>query len=442
MSEDYISKLGAEQKRIFSRMVNGENIFLTGNAGTGKSFLVKAFDQYCKQNDVKILKAAPTGIAACNIQGVTLHRLFKLKTDVKSMLADVRNVPAEVMQILNLQFEKLTEVKRQDGDKAFCTALDQCKEGDTDCLPFFAKNTAAKEQKDAIWVCGKNVTARLRNQERLDKIKKKEYSFPAIYTGIATASDGLCEDSFQCKVGARVIMLVNEPSGDYQNGSMGTIKRISGDEIYVEVERIEIATGKPEKHLVCVERHDFNKYEYREKEIIEELKDERGETIIKKHKELELVTVGSAEQFPMKLGFAITVHKAQGQTYDAMNFKPEIFQDGQLYVALSRCKAADKMFIADPLTPKMVRVSSEVVNYYKNPENYTFFGREKDIISVQTSRDCEGAVKLLNEVFADNKAEILDFLQALSAKKKAEEKEKKEEEKSEVSVAGWNKKGA
>lgn len=109
---------------------------------------------------------------------------------------------------------------------------------------------------------------------------------------------------------------------------------------------------------------------------------------------------------------------------------------------VSRCKAADKMFIADPLTPKMVRVSSEVVNYYKNPENYTFFGREKDIISVQTSRDCEGAVKLLNEVFADNKAEILDFLQALSAKKKAEEKEKKEEEKSEVSVAGWNKKGA
>ena len=100
------------------------------------------------------------------------------------------------------------------------------------------------------------------------------------------------------------------------------------------------------------------------------------------------------------------------------------------------------MFIADPLTPKMVRVSSEVVNYYKNPENYTFFGREKDIISVQTSRECEGAVKLLNEVFADNKAEILDFLQALSAKKKAEEKEKKEEEKSEVSVVGWNKKGA
>lgn len=451
MSEDYISKLGAEQKRIFSRMVNGENIFLTGNAGTGKSFLVKAFDQYCKQNDVKILKAAPTGIAACNIQGVTLHRLFKLKTDVKSMLADVRNVPAEVMQILNLasvllideismvridvfdkvmkyidlinrerkaqkrpdiqiilvgdfyqlapvippldkkmldlyygknigngfafqskywqslriQFEKLTEVKRQDGDKAFCTALDQCKEGDTDCLPFFAKNTAAKEQKDAIWVCGKNVTARLRNQERLDKIKKKEYSFPAIYTGIATASDGLCEDSFQCKVGARVIMLVNEPSGDYQNGSMGTIKRISGDEIYVEVERIEIATGKP-----------------------------------------------------------------------------EIFQDGQLYVALSRCKAADKMFIADPLTPKMVRVSSEVVNYYKNPENYTFFGREKDIISVQTSRDCEGAVKLLNEVFADNKAEILDFLQGLSAKKETEKSEKAATEKSKVSVAGWNKKGA
>lgn len=267
MSEDYISKLGAEQKRIFSRMVNGENIFLTGNAGTGKSFLVKAFDQYCKQNDVKILKAAPTGIAACNIQGVTLHRLFKLKTDVKSMLADVRNVPAEVMQILNL------------------------------------------------------------------------------------AS----------------VLLIDE----------------------ISMVRIDVF-DKVMKYIDLINRE----------------------------------------------------RKAQGQTYDAMNFKPEIFQDGQLYVALSRCKAADKMFIADPLTPKMVRVSSEVVNYYKNPENYTFFGREKDIISVQTSRDCEGAVKLLNEVFADNKAEILDFLQGLSAKKETEKSEKAATEKSKVSVAGWNKKGA
>lgn len=386
MSEDYISKLGAEQKRIFSRMVNGENIFLTGNAGTGKSFLVKAFDQYCKQNDVKILKAAPTGIAACNIQGVTLHRLFKLKTDVKSMLADVRNVPAEVMQILNLAsvllIDEISMVRIDVFDKVM------------KYIDLINRERKAQKRPDIQIILVGDFYQLAPVIPPLDKKMLDLYYGKNIGNGFA----------FQSK--------------------------------YWQSLRIQF------EKLTEVKRHDFNKYEYREKEIIEELKDERGETIIKKHKELELVTVGSAEQFPMKLGFAITVHKAQGQTYDAMNFKPEIFQDGQLYVALSRCKAADKMFIADPLTPKMVRVSSEVVNYYKNPENYTFFGREKDIISVQTSRDCEGAVKLLNEVFADNKAEILDFLQALSAKKKAEEKEKKEEEKSEVSVAGWNKKGA
>lgn len=518
MGNSYREKLGSEQKRIFDRMVNGENIFLTGNAGTGKSFLVEAYNEYCEENGIKLLKAAPTGVAACNIKGVTLHRLFKLKTDTKSILADVRELPAEVKATLNLcsailideismvridifdkimryielankerreqgrreiqiilvgdfyqlapvippedkemldlyygrdigngfafqskywqslhiQFEKLIEVRRQDGDKAFCTALDQCKEGDVDCLPFFASNTAKKEGKKAIWVVGKNSTAWERNLEKLAKVKGTEKTFYAQYEEAVSDKDKLCEERFICKKGARVLMLVNEPSGAYQNGSMGTVKEMTDDVIIVDIDRKD-DKGKAITPLrVAVERHPFCKYEYQEKTIITKLTDERGEEVTQTHTELVLTEIGRALQFPMKLGFAITVHKAQGQTYDEMNFMPEIFQDGQLYVALSRCRFADKMYIAQPLNPRMVRASQEVVNYYKNPENYTFFGREKDVVSVQTSRECEGAVRLLTAVFENHKTEVLSFLQALDKKDKAEKKAEENREKNNI----------
>ena len=503
-------------------MVNGENIFLTGNAGTGKSFLVEAYNEYCEENGIKLLKAAPTGVAACNIKGVTLHRLFKLKTDVKSMLEEVKSLPPEVesklnlcsailidevsmiridvfdkiMQIiefvnkkrrdkkrkpiqlilvgdfyqlppvipsddketldlyfgcdigngfafqskywqsLNIQLEKLTEVRRQDGDKAFCTALDKCKEGDIDCLPFFATETAKEPDEDAIWVVGKNATALEKNEEKLAKIEGQEYSFTSVYEGDASKKDGLCEDRFVCKVGAKVIMLVNDPTGLYQNGTMGTIKSVQNEEITVDIDRTD-GTGKDCKPLsVTVKRHEFCKYDYIEKEVTIIEKDERGEEVTRKYMELVLSEIGKVKQFPMKLGFAITIHKAQGQTYDKMNFMPEsIFQDGQLYVALSRCRFADKLYIASPLNPRMVRTSQEVVNYYKNPDEYSFFGAENDVISVQTFRECEGAVKLLTNTFGNHKAEILDFLQALEKRDKREkenqqikEKKKKKEE--------------
>lgn len=507
MSRYYRDKLGTEQQRIYQRMVNGENIFLTGNAGTGKSFLVEAYNEYCEENGIKLLKAAPTGIAACYIKGVTLHKLFGLKTDVQSMLKVEKELPDKVSQTLNLasvilideismvridvfdkimnyielanrerrqqkrpdiqiilvgdfyqlapvippqdkemldlfygrdigsgfafqskywqslciQFEKLTEVRRQDGDKPFCTALDQCKEGDRDCLAFFASQTAKKESKNAIWVCGKNATALEKNLTKLAKIKGAEAEFYAEYEGNVTVADKLCDDKFVCKKGARVLMLVNEKNGLYQNGSMGTIRSIEDGGIWVAIDCRD-DDGKSMKPLkVFVEKHEFCKYEYKPVEIVETYADERGDPQTRRRMELVLNEIGVVKQFPMKLGFAVTVHKAQGQTYDEMNFEPEIFQDGQLYVALSRCRFAGNLYIASPLNERMVRTSQEVVNYYKNPEKYTFFGRNMDIVSVQTSRECELAVKLLNGVFPQHKTEILSFLQALERKDKAEQ---------------------
>lgn len=74
----YELMLNPEQELFFDKMRNGENVFITGNAGTGKSFLVNAFREYCKTNKKQIAVTAPTGIAALNVEGVTLHSFFRI----------------------------------------------------------------------------------------------------------------------------------------------------------------------------------------------------------------------------------------------------------------------------------------------------------------------------------------------------------------------------
>ena len=74
---------------------------------------------------------------------------------------------------------------------------------------------------------------------------------------------------------------------------------------------------------------------------------------------------GKFIQVPLRLGYAITVHKSQGQTYNACNFLPQIFADGQLYVALSRVTDISRLYLSKPLTVGMVRTSGEVIDFYR-----------------------------------------------------------------------------
>ena len=67
-----------DQKKAIDYLIMGKNTFLTGEAGTGKSYVVNAYTKYCDENDISIIKCAPTGIAAVNIEGATLHHQFKL----------------------------------------------------------------------------------------------------------------------------------------------------------------------------------------------------------------------------------------------------------------------------------------------------------------------------------------------------------------------------
>lgn len=457
---DYDKALNAGQKAVMQKLQAGENVFITGNAGTGKSFLVSAYTAYCKEHGIELVRTAPTGIAAQNISGATLHSQFKLKTtldfekpkkvpewlkqtdallidEISMVRIDVFDKIMQYVAIANekrpkskkpiqmvfcgdffqlapvipqgdkphltqfykksvqdgycfqssywkmfqVQLCKLTEVVRQD-DKNFCAALDLCKEGNASCLSYFNTHMATKENPNAIWLCGKNATAYQRNMEALDKLAGAKIYAKAEYND-TTEKDRLCDDLFVYKIGARVVMLVNDVYGAYQNGSMGTIISTFGDdEIVVKIDGNDVP--------VRVERRKYTKSEYvvkEEQEIVRNKDgtpklDKDGKEKTRKIKKLECEEKGYAEQFPMRLGYAVTIHKSQGQTYEAMNLEPEIFANGQLYVALSRCKTVEGIYSSNPLKSSMVRTSLEVLKYYENPDNYSFFQKDKVAVFV------------------------------------------------------------
>lgn len=433
-SEIY-STLNEEQKSALELLTSGENVFITGNAGTGKSYLVKAFDKYCEQEQLALMKTAPTGIASLEIGGTTLHSQFNLKVgldfekvttapeclnkvdcllvdEISMVRIDIFDKLMEIVSLSNRKRKKpiqlvfvgdfyqlapvviseerpflnnhygkdikdgycfqsqywkqnnirlcnLTIVMRQESAE-FCSALDKCKKGDTSCLPYIREHSSKNEMQNAIWVCGRNKTVNERNESELAKLSGRAYLSDAEYEGKATKSDKLCDEQFQFKIGARVVMLTNDTEQFlYQNGTLGTILRVQKSSIYVQIDGGE---------LVEVNRISIPKYEY----------------VVSKGGKLERIKIGAARQYPMRLGYAVTVHKSQGQTYKKMNLEPEIFSNGQLYVALSRCKCIENIYIHGYLSNRMVMASEEVNSFFDNYDTYSFFSSE-DIQAVNNN---------------------------------------------------------
>ena len=433
--------LNKEQQYAIDEMMDGKNIFLTGDAGTGKSTVVNVFSKRCKKSNKKLIKMAPTGIAAQNIKGSTVHKQCKMgiepqinmpsnskiSKDNKVLLyADIVLIDEismctidvfdsfihrlEVINSIRAQHHKdplqlvvvgdfyqlppvITNFKQRNGmsqreileeyyrapigngyafqsdawnaygietitltqpmrqaDAEFYEALNKVKYGDKTVVDYFNTNSRKTPIENAIWLTGKNDTAIRINQTELNKIPGNPFSSEIKTSGDIKIGDLPCEPEFICKVGASVMILTNDnEEGLYSNGSRGVITKIDKKKemIHVKLNNSDV--------VVPISKNEYQSYLYTT---------ENG--VLKKE------VVGRAWQYPLKLGYAITIHKSQGQTLDAVNLVPEIFADGQLYVALSRCKDIHNLYIQGGLLPSMVRTNSEVIKFTQE-EDYQYF---------------------------------------------------------------------
>ncbi len=197
-----------------------------------------------------------------------------------------------------------------------------------------------------ICLCSENAPANAINQVRLDAIDSPSFFYQGIIEDDFKEKNLPNEMKLELKVGAQVMFLKN--GNGYYNGKIGMIKDLTVDSILVE---IKDDSGK--KSVIPVERYEWQNIEY-------VFNDEKGQ--------IESKVKGKFIQYPLKLAWAITIHKSQGLTFDKVAidivyrgnfFKPS----GLVYVALSRCRTWDGIVLNRPLNRDSIHVDARVVEF-------------------------------------------------------------------------------
>jgi hypothetical protein len=381
-----------------------ENIFLTGKAGTGKTTFLKYLKENCSKN---IIVAAPTGVAAINAGGVTLHSLFQLpfhpflptKSNRDELLAKIRfnkqrqqllrkiellvideismvrcdtidaidtilksvrrkhDLPFGGVQLLyigdlyqlppvaqrhewNILQEyysspfffdsniikeqmplliELDKIYRQKED-SFVAMLNKVRNNNMDAGDFdelhFRYNASFRPRLDENFVTltSHNNQADLINSRELQNLSSPSYKYEAIIEDDFPENNYPAEGSLLLKVGAQVMFLKNDViSKRYFNGKIGVIKSLDEEEIIVECDGTKIS--------VSMETWENSHY-----------------ILNRTDGKLEQQVLGTFTQFPLRLAWAITIHKSQGLTFEKVMIDAgSAFSSGQVYVALSRC---------------------------------------------------------------------------------------------------------
>ena len=419
---ELVQILSDVQKQAFNTIerTNG-NLLILGQAGTGKS----TFVNYLKSASVKrIVCACPTAVSALNIGGQTIHSLFqiqprdfimpeflKLKAKTRNILlaTDVliideismvapdlldavdllarqarrNNEPFGGIQVVaigdlfqlppvitddakqyylqeygfqnayffdshvykraNFMRFSFDKVYRQN-DGALLENLVQLRNGNMQALEFFnqCKIEDAEQRNNAVLITPYRAMAENINASRLRAISAPEVVFVGELSGNFSEKDVPAPMRLTLKVGALVVFVKN--SDKWHNGSMGRIVEIGARGIKVELLNAAhtVVNVKPEK---------WEKIEY--------IRDENDRLM--EHE------IGYYKQFPLNLGYAMTIHKAQGKTLDAVvvDISRGAFAHGQTYVALSRTRAACDMHIAALLRPSDVIFDNRVLEFMK-----------------------------------------------------------------------------
>ena len=173
------------------------------------------------------------------------------------------------------------------------------------------------------------------------------------------------------------MFLANDVKCQYRNGQMGTVLSCYPDHVLVQVDRKEIN----------VYQHEFIHYEYKVK----------SNTLLRDE-------VGVVKQIPLRLAAAITIHKSQGKTFDAMVLSPKIFAAGQLYVALSRVTGPDGLYLTEPVVEDYLMSDKTVLKFYKNGYTWTYTKKKAtDSGNKMNSKSTAAATKRITAKTAGSK---------------------------------------
>ena len=423
MTQNMIDTENKQQVMAFELIANtNSSFFLTGRAGTGKTTFLRKVQQMV---DKQFITLAPTGVAAILAGGDTIHSFFGLPMDVctpgtlgkmseariltlihtdtiiidevsmvrcdiidaidytmrktlrsslpfggKQMIfvGDMFQLPPVLkkgvesdlmhdlyhaddcffykadaikrMRMVNIEFQK---VYRQE-DETFLKILESIRLNKTTPEILMRLNERVcqptKEDGMVITLASRNCTADSVNQKCLAEIEAEEYTYEGTVTGKFEEKRFPVDMTLKLKVGAQVMFTRNDQHKRWVNGTIGTVTKLAKDEI-------QVTTGGA---AYVVPNCSWESYSY------EYDKEER-----KMKKEL----MGTFTQYPLRLAWAITVHKSQGMTFDKLylDLSRGMFAAGQLYVALSRVRSLGGLYLSRPIIPQYAHTSREVLAY-------------------------------------------------------------------------------